>query len=282
MGTFSKLLDEKARISPERKPGRTWGLSGITPLFAQFDLHHPAQRVISIVGSNGKGTCAYLLNHNLLTKGSTLAMITSPHVSSYRERLLVNGDMLSEEVWTAHFGMIGAENFAHLSYYESIMLVALHIVKSQNLEVLILEAGLGGRLDAINGVDADVLLMTSINLEHTELLGNTLEAILGEKIVVARQSTTVYVDLPELDTFIQRWEQAIGFRRSKGHVPHSIRIPGISPRLISLVNTLLYEQFATKYENRIFDVRKHPPHQNESLLTEKCDFRCPETSKGPK
>lgn len=243
MENFSEILAAKAKVSPERMIGRTWDLATMAPLVAKHELQHPARKVVSIVGSNGKGTCAHLLSQNLLLAGEKVAMITSPHVLNYRERLLINGQMLSEAVWTEHFLIIGRECFSALSYYESIMLVALHLVKTQGVDALVLEAGLGGRLDAINTVDADVLLVTAINLEHTELLGSTLESILAEKIAVARQVTRVYADLPKLEETLAFWQKEIGFERPGSKQTHVPSMPGINPSLVALVSRILEDEF---------------------------------------
>ena len=123
------------------------------------------------------------------------------------------------------------------------MLVALHLVKTQGVDVLVLEAGLGGRLDAINTVDADVLLVTAINLEHTELLGSTLESILAEKIAVARQVTRVYADLPKLEERLAFWQKEIGFERPESKQNPVPSMPGINPSLVALVSRILKDEF---------------------------------------
>lgn len=147
----------------------------------------PASTVITIGGTNGKGSTGAILQQTYLHAGYKVGSYTSPHLMCFNERVLLNGEMVSDEQLTNAFAMVeAARGDIALSFFEFTTLAALYIFKKAELDILLLEIGLGGRLDAVNIVDNDVSIVTSIDLDHMDWLGNTKEAIAIEKAGIAR------------------------------------------------------------------------------------------------
>jgi len=144
-------------------------------------------KVITIAGTNGKGSSAAFLEAILLAAGYRIGCFTSPHLIHYNERIRVNGEEVNDETICRAFERIDqARGEATLTFFEFGALAALEVFTSQPLDAVILEVGLGGRLDAINIVDPDVALITSIGIDHTEWLGQTLDEIAWEKAGIMR------------------------------------------------------------------------------------------------
>ncbi len=160
-----------------------------------------AVTTILVAGTNGKGSCVATMESVLLAHGHAVGAFTSPHFVYYNERIRLNGIPVSDESIVAAFELIEAtrEN-VRLTYFEFNTLAALVIFRQSSLDVALLEVGLGGRLDAVNIVDADVAVLTSVALDHQEWLGNTRSLIAREKLGVARPNRPLIVgeqDLPD-------------------------------------------------------------------------------------
>jgi folylpolyglutamate synthase/dihydropteroate synthase len=244
MQSFSAFLQEKLRLAPERAPGRQWNLGPMRTVMERTGLGRVklASQIVSIVGSNGKGSCGYLLASSLQNSGKRVAFVSSPHVLNYRERLRINGLMLSEALWDACYQKVSTL-LSQLSYYESIMFISFLLVQEHNIDVLVLEAGLGGRYDAINVLDADVLMVSTIDLEHMDYLGDTREKIFFEKIQVARSNTQVFANIDEI-SWVEKARQDIGFIHQPLQMINVPLIKGVSPALLSLVANVLQRFFA--------------------------------------
>lgn len=141
-----------------------------------------------MAGTNGKGSvCAYL-NAMLLAGGKKTGLFTSPHLVRINERFQINGEDVSDEQFLNAFLKVEkaakeyeAEGEGHPSYFETLFLMGMLIFKEAGVEYLVMETGLGGRLDATNVVEKPLAcIITSISRDHTEYLGDTLEAIAGE------------------------------------------------------------------------------------------------------
>ncbi|URJ24982.1 bifunctional tetrahydrofolate synthase/dihydrofolate synthase [Candidatus Blochmannia ocreatus (nom. nud.)] len=162
-------------------------LNRVRALAIALDLIHPAEYVILVGGTNGKGTTCCVLETILLRNNTTVGLYTSPHLLSYNERVRVCGRELSDSIHVEAFSTIEkARGFIKLTYFEFITLSALYIFKQYTLDVVILEIGLGGRLDAANVVNADISVITNIGIDHTEFLGNSREMIAREKSGIFR------------------------------------------------------------------------------------------------
>ncbi|MEX1098825.1 MAG: hypothetical protein WEB87_00280, partial [Bacteriovoracaceae bacterium] len=162
------------------------GLWRIQKALKLFELDFSDKKIVAVAGTNGKGQTAREL-YKLCLEESSCALWTSPHLVSVTERFSKNGkEIASQELEElcarAMFRLRKAE--LELSYYEFLFLAFL--LFSRNERILVLEAGLGGRLDAVNALKADLVLLTSISRDHQEILGNRFDLILGEKIALAQ------------------------------------------------------------------------------------------------
>lgn len=159
-------------------------------------------KIIHVAGTNGKGSvCAYL-NAMLLAGGKKTGLFTSPHLVRINERFQVNGEDVSDEQFLDAFLKVEkaakeyeAEGEGHPSYFETLFLMGMLIFKEAGVEYLVMETGLGGRLDATNVVEKPLAcIITSISRDHTEYLGDTLEAIAGEKAGIIKAGVPVIYD----------------------------------------------------------------------------------------
>ena len=161
-------LDRVAHVARELK---------LTPDFA----------ILTVGGTNGKGSCCAMLEAILLHAGYRVGCYTSPHLLRYNERVHIGGREVDDEVLCRAFARIEAARGAtSLTYFEFGTLAAMLAFVDAGLDVAILEVGLGGRLDAVNVFDADCALVTSVDLDHQDYLGDTREAIGGEKAGIFR------------------------------------------------------------------------------------------------
>ena len=159
-------------------------------------------KIIHVAGTNGKGSvCAYL-NAMLLAGGKKTGLFTSPHLVRINERFQINGEDVSDEQFLDAFLKVEkaakeyeAEGEDHPSYFETLFLMGMLIFKEAGVEYLVMETGLGGRLDATNVVEKPLAcIITSISRDHTEYLGDTLEAIAGETAGIIKAGVPVIYD----------------------------------------------------------------------------------------
>lgn len=159
-------------------------------------------KIIHVAGTNGKGSvCAYL-NAMLLAGGKKTGLFTSPHLVRINERFQINGEDVSDEQFLDAFLKVEkaakeyeADGEGHPSYFETLFLMGMLIFKEAGVEYLVMETGLGGRLDATNVVEKPLAcIITSISRDHTEYLGDTLEAIAGEKAGIIKAGVPVIYD----------------------------------------------------------------------------------------
>ena len=143
--------------------------------------------VILVGGTNGKGSTCAMLESILLQAGYRVGLSTSPHLIAFNERARIDGQSASDDALVAMFARVEtARGEISLSYFEFTTLAILQLFAHEKLDVVILEVGLGGRLDAMNIIDADVAIVTSIDIDHAEYLGSTREAIGFEKAGIFR------------------------------------------------------------------------------------------------
>lgn len=204
---------EKHRIPQATSPLATWlcylenlhstaielGLARVQKVAATLDVLKPAPTIITVAGTNGKGTTCHTLEMVLMAAGYSVGVYSSPHLVRYTERVRIQNEELDEAYHTAAFAEIeAARGETSLTYFEYSTLSALLLFKQLNVDVVILEVGLGGRLDATNIVDADVAVVTSIALDHTDWLGPDRESIGREKAGVFRGGKPAIVGEPDM------------------------------------------------------------------------------------
>ena len=182
--------------------GHKPGLTRTRTLLAALGDPHKRLKFVHVAGTNGKGSvCAYL-NAMLLAGGKKTGLFTSPHLVRINERFQINGEDVSDEQFLDAFLKVEkaakeyeAEGEGHPSYFETLFLMGMLIFKEAGVEYLVMETGLGGRLDATNVVEKPLAcIITSISRDHTEYLGDTLEAIAGEKAGIIKAGVPVIYD----------------------------------------------------------------------------------------
>ena len=143
--------------------------------------------VIMVAGTNGKGSTCAMLESVLLHAGYKVGLYIKPHFLDFNERARVNGELASDAALVAAFNSVeAARGDTVLTYFEFTTLAIMRLLADANMDVVILEVGLGGRLDAVNVIDADVSIVTSIDIDHTDYLGDTREKIGFEKAGIFR------------------------------------------------------------------------------------------------
>ena len=166
-------------------------LERILSVYKKLNISRIANKIITVAGTNGKGSTVSFLESVLKEKKYCVGTFTSPHILRYNERIKINGIEIDDESLLETFEMIDEiRGNTTLTYFEFATLSAFYLFSKSNLDVAVLEVGLGGRLDATNIVDSDISIITSIGIDHTEFLGNTIDSIALEKAGVMRPFKT--------------------------------------------------------------------------------------------
>lgn len=163
------------------------GLERTSEVYRRLGIRGIAANVFIVAGTNGKGSCVAFLDQLYRSAGYRVACYSSPHLLRYNERILIQGEQVSDAMLIDAFESIDRlREKISLTYFEFGTLTAFYLFAEYQLDVAILEVGMGGRLDATNIIDADVSLLTSIGLDHQAWLGDSREAIAFEKAGVFR------------------------------------------------------------------------------------------------
>ena len=172
------------------------GLERVKTVAERLVLCHLEACVIAVAGTNGKGSTVAALEAIYLAAGYQVGCYTSPHLLVFNERICVNKSPITDEDLCAAFAIIEqARGETHLTYFEMTTLAALYHFKSHALDVVILEVGMGGRLDATNSIDAHLSIITTVDLDHQEFLGDTIEHIGFEKAGILKPGQQfIYAD----------------------------------------------------------------------------------------
>ncbi|MCL2718073.1 MAG: bifunctional folylpolyglutamate synthase/dihydrofolate synthase [Lachnospiraceae bacterium] len=189
--TFSYLECEQYILKIPRFTTEKHSLTDLRRFLSGLGDPHRGKKIIHVAGTNGKGSvCAYL-QAIFSASGISAGLFTSPHLSSMRERIKINGCICTEEEFVAAFLTVKEKiTDFHPTFFEFLFLMAMVIFDKTDIECLILETGLGGRLDATNVIeDKDLTIITPISYDHMEYLGTTLKEIAGEKAGIMRPGT---------------------------------------------------------------------------------------------
>ncbi|MDO4907565.1 bifunctional tetrahydrofolate synthase/dihydrofolate synthase [Neisseria sp.] len=171
----------------------------------------PQCPVVVVAGTNGKGSVCAFLTQIYRQAGFKVGTLTSPHLLKYNERICINGEPVSDEAITASFERIeAARGGISLTYFEFNTLAAVDIFMRENVDVMVLEVGLGGRLDAVNVFDADCAVVTSVDLDHQSFLGDTIEAVGYEKAGVFRSGKPAVCGQNPPPESLRRHAESIG------------------------------------------------------------------------
>lgn len=176
-----------ARLEQQHPKAIDLGLDRVREIAARMGLGKPATQVISVGGTNGKGSTVAFIESIARAGGWKVGAYTSPHLLRYNERIRIDGVEASDQDLIAAFEAIAAaRGDISLTYFETGTLTALWLFERAAPDLAVLEVGLGGRLDAVNLVDADCAVITTVDLDHQEWLGEDIESIGFEKAGIAR------------------------------------------------------------------------------------------------
>ena len=196
MRTLAEWLTLQESVHPQ---SIDMGLARVSARGATLALAEPASPVITVGGTNGKGSTVAHLEALLCALGVSTGLFTSPHLVRYNERIRVDGGEVGDAELIAAFERIEAARGATtLTFFEYNTLAALLIFAQRRVDVAVLEVGLGGRLDATNLVDADVAVLASVGFDHRDWLGDTLELIGAEKAGIFRRGRPAVLGTPQM------------------------------------------------------------------------------------
>jgi dihydrofolate synthase/folylpolyglutamate synthase len=187
------------------------GLERLQRTLARLNWRRPACPVITVAGTNGKGSCVALTARILAEAGYRVGTFTSPHLLRYNERIAIGGVEVSDEALSDAFERIdAARGDDTLTFFEFNAAAALLVFADAQPDAVVLEVGMGGRLDAVNVVDADVAVVTSIDLDHTDWLGRDRETIGREKAGVFRAGRPAIFGSRDMPASIRESAQQVG------------------------------------------------------------------------
>ena len=204
------------------------GLERVREVLVRLGNPRPAKRVLSIAGTNGKGSTAAFADGIARAAGLRAGCYTSPHLLHYNERVRIDGEAVDDARLCAAFSRIeSVREGVPLTFFEWGTLAALLIFAESDLDLAILEVGLGGRLDAVNAVDADCAVITSVDLDHMALLGPDREAIGREKAGILRpRRPLVLGELDPPDSVLAAAERAGAAVLRRGREFRAESLPG--------------------------------------------------------
>ena len=189
----SNSLDDWLDYIDQNRPKEDeFGLNRLRPI-KNIVLESPiAKKVVVIGGTNGKGTSAEFLNNLLLESNFNVGLYTSPHLFQFNERIRINGSPISDfEIIEAFKEIEKIKKDTRLTYFDYATIAAFIIFTQNTLDVAILEIGLGGKYDPVNLLDADISILTNVELDHQKWLGNTREEIGEEKSAIFRDGKVI-------------------------------------------------------------------------------------------
>lgn len=211
---LQQWLDYCEQLHPKGTQGIELGLARLRQVATRMNRGAGirfACPVFTVAGTNGKGSTCAMLESILRQAGYRTGLFTSPHLVHFAERCKINNQPLDEPTLVQHFNAVAqAQGETPLTYFEFTTLAILDCLLHAELDVVILEVGLGGRLDAVNLIDADCAIITAIDIDHTEFLGATREAIATEKAGIMRPGKPAIVSDPQPPDTLLAYAQEIG------------------------------------------------------------------------
>ncbi|CAD7378114.1 bifunctional tetrahydrofolate synthase/dihydrofolate synthase [Xanthomonas arboricola] len=187
MNATDSLSDWLAYIEQQHPQNIAMGLDRVREVAARLQLAAPARHVIVVGGTNGKGSTVAFIEAIAQAAGWKVGSYTSPHLLRYNERVRIDGNEAGDAQLVDAFAAVeAARGQTALTYFEYGTLAALWLLQRSGLDLAVLEIGLGGRLDAVNLIDSDVAVITTVDIDHTDWLGEDREAIGTEKAGIIR------------------------------------------------------------------------------------------------
>jgi dihydrofolate synthase/folylpolyglutamate synthase len=206
--SLDQWLDWQGRLHPREIE---LGLERVRAVWQRMGCPRPGRVLITVGGTNGKGSCVAYLEAILRAAGYSTGAYTSPHLYRYNERIRLQGVAASDQRICEAFDRVDrARGGVTLTYFEFGTLAAMDVFASALPDVALLEVGLGGRLDAVNVVDAELALLTNVSLEHTAWLGTDRESIGREKAGIFRYNAPVVVAEPQPPESVLQRARALG------------------------------------------------------------------------
>lgn len=192
--TYEEVLDQ---IEHQRRFGNRPGAEVSALMLEKLGRPQQNMSVIHIAGTNGKGSVSAFLCSILKEAGIRTGMFTSPHLVDFRERICVDGQMISREEVTKLGNMLLEENFGTVpTMFDYCLAMALLYYRDRQCQAAVIETGLGGRLDSTNAIGApDVTVVTKIGYDHMAVLGDTLDKIAAEKAGIIKKGTKLVLEL---------------------------------------------------------------------------------------
>ncbi len=202
----SNSLDDWLDYIDQNRPKEDeFGLERLRPIKDIIFESPIAKKVVVIGGTNGKGTSAEFLNNLLLKSNLNVGLYTSPHLFRFNERIRINGYPVSDsEIINAFKEIEKVKKDTRLTYFDYATIAAFIIFIKNPLDVAILEIGLGGKYDPVNLLDADISILTNVELDHQKWLGNTREEIGAEKSAIFRDGKTIILGSKEMPSSVMR------------------------------------------------------------------------------
>jgi dihydrofolate synthase/folylpolyglutamate synthase len=223
--TLEQWLDYQQSTHPQ---AIAMGLERVHAVARTLGLGRPGRRVITVAGTNGKGSTVAFLEAMARAAGLRVGAFTSPHLLRYNERVRVDGVDASDAQLVAAFERIeAARGDTPLTYFEFGTLAALLVFEASGLDLALLEVGMGGRLDAVNIIDADVAVITTVDLDHQAFLGPDRESIGAEKAGVLRPGKPCVLGEKDPPSSVLRRAYALGAFAIRAHADYLLEdIPG--------------------------------------------------------
>lgn len=193
--TFADTVRVLFSLGPELKTIK-WDLERVSALLTELGEPQRNTRFIHVAGTNGKGSTCAMIASALRVAGYKTGLYTSPHLVDPRERIQIDGEWLNETKWVAAFEQVhaAAERLlardgidAHPSFFETITAMAFCAFAQTSTDIVVLEVGLGGRLDATNVIDPELCVITPIDFDHEAFLGSSIESIAAEKAGILKR-----------------------------------------------------------------------------------------------
>ncbi len=220
MRSLEQWLAYQAQVHPQTID---LGLDRLERVLDRLEWRQPPVPVITVAGTNGKGSVVAYCAAILTAAGYRVGTFTSPHLRDYRERIRLCGAKITSEALVGAFERIeaarlGAPGTISLTFFEYNALAAMLIFESAKLDAWVLEIGMGGRLDAVNVVDPTVAVVVSIGLDHQDFLGSTLEGIAREKAGIFRRNTPAVLGSSGMPAVLETVAETVGAPQKRlGH-----------------------------------------------------------------
>ena len=211
--TLEEWIDWQCKLHPTNMD---FNLSRVIEVAKQLKIDQPPPKVITLAGTNGKGSTVSILESILYESDYKVGSYTSPHLLNFNERIKIDKvPVNTNSICDAFESIEETRGNITLTYFEFSTLAALIIFSKSNLDVIILEVGLGGRLDAVNIINPDISIITNIGLDHTDILGDDIEQIAYEKAGVMRKNKSTVIGYKNVHNSILAEGENINSKISK-------------------------------------------------------------------